>query len=119
MRRPGGGKVAITIQLNLLRVARHHLRQDDVYRQHEDWVHTQLARLCRSAAIPLLTYDAGTARENRSYPTRARRYLAKCREYGQAESVLYALSFSPHLVRRVAFNLMSIRGALASRKANS
>lgn len=118
-RRPSGGKVAIKIQRDLLRVARYHLRQDDYYRRHKDRVHRQLARLCRAAAVPLLSYDAGTAHENRSYPARARRYLAKCREYGQAESVLYALSFSPHLVRRVAFKLMSIRGALASRRADS
>jgi GT2 family glycosyltransferase len=113
-----GGKVAIRIQRDLLRVARHHLRRDpDFYSRHKERVHRQLARLCRAAAIPLLSYEGGTSPEGKAYPRHARRYLAKCREYGHGESILYLLTFSPRIVRRIAFKIMSIFGTLNSRMA--
>lgn len=108
-RKPHGGKVAIKIQRDLLRVARYHLQFDgDFYSRNREKVDRQLARLCRAVAVPLLSYDAGTAHEGKYYPLRARRYLAKCRAYGQNEALLYAMTFAPSFVRRVMFKLMSI-----------
>ena len=119
-RKPRGGKVAIRIQRDLLRVARHHLLRDaQFYSRHRERIDRHLARLCRAAAVPLLSYAGGTAHEDSHYPRRARRYLAKCRDYGQGEPLLYAMSFSPHLVRRLAFKLMSVRAGLISRKAEA
>jgi GT2 family glycosyltransferase len=116
-RKSSGGKVAIRIQRDLLRVAEHHLRQDpDFYSRNEDRVRKRLARLCRAAAIPLIAFDSGTAQENRRCSLRARHYLEKCREYGSIEAMLYALTYSPHIVRRVAFKLMSIHGAMTAHK---
>jgi glycosyltransferase involved in cell wall biosynthesis len=113
-RRPRGGKVAIQIQRDLLRVARHHLlRNPDYYFHHRQRVDRHLARLCRAAAIPLMTYDGGTTHEDRWYPVRARRYLEQSRCYGQPEPLLVALTYMPHLARRVAFRLLSLVGAAA------
>jgi len=118
--KPRGGKVAVRIQRDLLRVARHHMRSDlNFYSRNEGRVHRQLARLCRATAIPLLSYDAGTLHERKYYPIRARRYLEKSREYGRPEPLLYALTFSPSLVRRVAFKLMSLRRSLWTRTVDS
>ena len=117
---PHGGKVAIRIQRDLLRVARHHLRQDPGFHaRNRERIDRQLARLCRAAAIPMLSYDRGTAHESAHYPLRARRYLARCREYGRSEPVLFALTYLPALARRVAFKLMSIHGAFTAGKHRS
>ena len=119
-RKPDGGRVAIRIQRDLLRVGRHHLQFDDeFYSRNRKRADRQLARLCRAAAVPLLSYDAGTAHEGKYYPRRARRYLDKCREYGQNESLLYVMTYAPHFVRRTLFKLMSIRSARTLRKASS
>ena len=100
-KKPHGGKVAIKIQRDLLRVTKHHLRLDPEFCYgNRDRIHRHLARLCRAVAIPMLSYDQGTAHESVHYPLRARRYLSKCREYGHGEPILYALTFSPRLVRR-------------------
>ena len=116
---PQGGKVAVKIQRDLLRVARCHMRRDlNFYFRNEGRVHRQLAKLCRATAIPLLSYDAGTPHERKYYPIRARRYLKKSREYGQPELLLYALTFSPSIVRRVAFKLMSLRRARGTHKVS-
>jgi hypothetical protein len=106
-RRPAGGKVAIRIQRDLLRVARHHLLRDrDYYASNRRRVDSQIARLCRAAAVPLMSYDAGTDHEDRWYPVRARRYLGRSRAHGEGHALLYALTFAPHIVRRVAFKLL-------------
>ena len=115
-----GGKVAIKIQRDLLRATTHHLRLDsEFYSLNRDRIHRHLARLCRAVAIPMLSYDEGTAHEKAHYPLRARRYLSKCREYGQGEPILYVLTFLPPLVRRVSFKLMSICRALVTREDGS
>jgi glycosyltransferase involved in cell wall biosynthesis len=112
-----GGQVAIRIQRDLLRVAEHHLREDpDFYLRNEGRVRGRLAKLCRAAAIPLIACDSGSVHGSRRCSLRARHYLAKCREYGSGEALLYALTFSPHIVRRVAFKLMSVHGAMTARK---
>jgi glycosyltransferase involved in cell wall biosynthesis len=109
-RRPQGGKVAIRIQRDLLRVARHHLLGDPAYYlSNRRRVDSQIARLCRAAAVPLMSYDAGTDHENRWYPVRARRYLERCALHGKREALLYALTYAPHLVRRIAFKLLGQR----------
>jgi glycosyltransferase involved in cell wall biosynthesis len=106
-RRPAGGKVAIRIQRDLLRVARHYLLQDrDYYAGNRRRVDSQIARLCRAAAVPLMSYDAGTDHESRWYPVRARRYLEKSRAHGERHALLYALTYAPHIVRRIAFRLL-------------
>jgi len=109
-RRPQGGKVAIRIQRDLLRVARHHLLQDRAYhRRNRRRVDSQIARLCRAAAVPLMSYDAGTDHENRWYPVRARRYLERSALHGERQALLYALTYAPHFVRRIAFKLLGQR----------
>lgn len=115
-----GGKVAIRIQRDLLKVAEHHFFGDPEFcSRHEDRVRMQLAKLCRAAAIPLMAYDSGTIYESQRCSLRARCYLARCREYGRNEALLYALTFFPHIIRRIAFKLMRIYGALTSRKRTS
>jgi len=106
-RRPAGGKVAIRIQRDLLRVARHHLLRDrDCYASNRRRVDSQIARLSCAAAVPLMSYDAGTDHENRWYPIRARRYLERSGFHGERQAVLYALTYLPHIVRRIAFKLL-------------
>jgi glycosyltransferase involved in cell wall biosynthesis len=108
-RRPAGGKVAIRIQRDLLRVARHHLLRDrGYYASNRRRVDSQIARLCRAAAVPLMSFDAGTEHENRWYPVRARRYLDRSRVHGERQALLYALTYAPHLVRRIAFKLLDV-----------
>jgi glycosyltransferase involved in cell wall biosynthesis len=117
---PKGGKIAIRIQRDLLRVFRHYVRQDRVWRgASAERTRRQMARLCRAVAIPLLSYDRGTVHESTYYPARARRYLATCRECGYGEPVLDALTYAPHLARRLAFKLMSLRRNLGSNRAES
>ncbi len=118
--KPHGGKIAIKIQRDLLRVTKHHLRLDPEFCSgNRDRIHRHLARLCRAVAIPMLSYDEGTAHESAHYPLRARRYLSKCREYGQGEPILYALTFSPPIVRRVSFWLMRSCRARTTRENGS
>ena len=118
--KPQGEKVAIRIQRDLLRVARYHLRSDSgFYFRNRDKVHRQLARLCRAVAVPLLSYDGGTRHESETYPVRARCYLEKCRQYGERESLLYAMTYAPHAIRRVIFKAMSVHRAWKARKAFS
>lgn len=107
--KPQGGKVAIRIQRDLLRVARHHLlRQSDHNVRDRAKIDRHLAGLCRAAAVPLLAYDGGTPHQDRWYPVRARRYLARSRTHGASEPFLFALTYMPHLVRRVAFRLFGL-----------
>ncbi len=107
--KPQGGRVAIRIQRDLLRVARHHLlRQADYRSRDRAKVDRHLAGLCRAAAVPLLAFDRGTPHQDRCYPVRARRYLALSRAHGASEPVLFALTYMPHLVRRVAFRLFGL-----------
>lgn len=118
--KPHGGKVAIKIQRDLLRVTKHHLRLEPEFCYgNRERINRHLARLCRAVAIPMLSYDQGTAHESVHYPLRARRYLSKCREYGHGEPILYALTFSPRLVRRATFKLMSVYRALITREGGS
>lgn len=114
-----GELVAIKIQRDLLRVTRYHTKHNhgSHSRAARD-VDRQLARLCRAVAIPLLSYDGGTAHTNKYYPRRARRYLAMCSAYGQREIPLMLLSFAPHIVRRIAFKLMEISKTLTERFGN-
>lgn len=106
-RRPQGGKVAIRIQRDLLRVARRHLLQDDAYYlSNRRRVDSQIARLCRAAAVPLMAYDQGSEHESRWYPARARRYLDRSALHGERQVLLYALTYAPHIVRRAAFKLL-------------
>lgn len=118
-RKPQGGRVAIRIQRDLLRVARHHLRRDpEFHARNRQRAERQLARLCRAAAVPLMTYDGGSAHEDRWYPARARRYLTQSRRYGRPEPLLMALTYMPHLPRRIAFRLLSLaRAARIGRRA--
>ncbi|MFN2309395.1 MAG: glycosyltransferase family 2 protein [Gammaproteobacteria bacterium] len=118
LRNPERERVAIKLQRDLLRVIRCHVQFDRAYfLQSQAEIDRQLAGLCRAVALPLLAYANGTPHTDRCYPRRARRYLAKCREYGQAEPVLMALSYAPHLLRRIAFKLMEIRQNLRTRRA--
>lgn len=111
-RRRHGELIAIRKQRDLLRVTRDHaLRDTNYYRANRTRVDQQLARLCRAVAVPLLAHASGSRQTDRYFARRARLYLAKCREYGRAELLLCAMSYAPHLVRRVVFRLQSIIGA--------
>jgi len=113
-RRPTGRKIAIRIQRDLLRVARHHLLRDrDYYANNRHRVDSQIARLCRAAAVPLMAYDAGSDHESRWYPVRARRYLERSALHGERQTLLYALTYAPHIVRRIAFKLLGAGRARA------
>jgi hypothetical protein len=56
-----------------------------------------------------MSYDAGTDHENRWYPVRARRYLKRSALHGERQALLYALTYAPHFVRRIAFKLLGQR----------
>ena len=115
-----GELVAIKIQRNLLRVTKYHAKNNsEFYDQNKQKVNRQLARLCRAVAIPLLSFSSGSSHANKYFPKRARRYLAKCAEYGQSEWLLSLLSFTPHVVRRIAFKLMAIKNSLQTRIQNT
>jgi len=107
--RPEGGKVAIRIQRDLLRVARHHLLRDrDYYARNRSRVDSQIARLCRAAAVPFMSFDAGSDHEERWYPVRARRYLETSGAHGERQALLYVLTYAPKIVRRIAFKLLGV-----------
>jgi glycosyltransferase involved in cell wall biosynthesis len=104
---PRGGYVAIRKQQSLLRAVKRHALQDThYYVTHKKPIDARLARLHRAVAIPMLAYDGDRARLQISCTRRARVYLAGCRRYGLRTPVLWYLSFSPRIVRRLAFGLM-------------
>lgn len=112
IRRHNGELVAIRKQRDLLRVTRDHaLRNAEYYNAHRRTVERQLARLCRAVAVPLLAHASVSPRVDRRFARRARLYVARSRGYGYPERLLWLLSFSPHLLRRLVFKWLTIWAA--------
>jgi|GEM_PF-692009 len=106
---PTGAKIWISKQKCLLRVFRAHTRPQrrpsDISR---DQIAMRTTRLCRAVAIPMLAYDQGGTHRDRYYTRCARRYLRVCARAGKPERLLWLLSFTPHLLRRIGFKLISL-----------
>lgn len=111
---PERGRIAIRKQQALRRVFEAHRDDDPEWaRANRAAIDRQAARLCRAVAVPMLSLG-GRPHEERSYPRRARRYLARAAALGHPDRYLWALSFAPPLVRRVAFAVGERRRWLAS-----
>ena len=100
--------VAIKKQQYLLRAVKTHaFRDPNYYESHRASIDRQLARLHRAVAVPLMSHEGTSAHTKKNFPKRARRYLAKCRQYGHPEFFLWAVSYGPPIIRRIAFAAMS------------
>jgi hypothetical protein len=102
-RGPQGGKVSIALQRSLLRVARLHALEPRYYEAHRAKVDQLVTRLCRAAAVPMLSYGGDSQHLRRVLPRRARPYLALGARHGDRPVGLYALSYMPSMVKRVYF----------------
>ncbi|RJP25055.1 MAG: glycosyltransferase [Deltaproteobacteria bacterium] len=101
--------VAIKTQQYLLRAVKKHAFMDpNYYESHRVTIDRQLARLHRAVAVPLMSHEGKSAHTRKYFPKRARRYLAKCKQYGHPEYFLWAVSYGPPMIRRIAFAAMSI-----------
>ena len=103
--RSDGMFIWIRKQRALLHVIKRHALADHTYYQrHRERLDRHLADLHRGVAVPMMLLGAGNAvgRKYGRYARYARLYLARCREYGNPQRVLYAASFAPGPFRRVA-----------------
>ncbi len=108
-----GARVALKKQQDLLRVLRvHAATEPSYYRAHKQQLDDALGRLARAAAIPLMTFGAGTRHQGACYPRRARAYLRFAANHGRRFPILTLLTYTPELVRRAYF---AISGRLPQR----
>lgn len=100
--RSDGTAVWLRKQRVLLRVMKRHILADrDYYDRHRGRLDRRLADLHRAVAIPMMLVTAGPATGGR-YRRGARLYLARCRRLGHPQRALYAASYAPGIVRRLA-----------------
>jgi len=100
--RKNATETAAKLQSDLLKVTEYYGKKDtNYYNKYRKKVDRQLARLARSVAIPLMDYCGND--------NKARNYLDMCKSYGHPEYFLWTLTYLPHLLRRVAFKLASIK----------
>jgi GT2 family glycosyltransferase len=108
--RRDGRFVWVRKQRVLLRVMKRHVLADqDYYRRHRERLDLHLAHLHRSVAVPMLLFGGGDALERRyqqRYARYSRLYLARCRRYRKPEPFLYASSFLPGTIRRLAVTII-------------
>jgi glycosyltransferase involved in cell wall biosynthesis len=106
----GGDLVAIGIQRDLLRVTRCHGVWDKTYYEKNKLaVNSQMARLARAVAIPLMAVETESRHKNKYYPKRARKYLRYSDQLGHPERFLKAMTYLPSIFRRIGFVLLSLR----------
>jgi glycosyltransferase involved in cell wall biosynthesis len=98
-----GKLVTIRKQRDLLRVLKSWLRDHpEYYDAHRAVLDRQLARLHRAIAVPMLAWEPRSAHEQRVYPRRARRHLAKAAALGHPDRVAWATSYVPRAMQRAA-----------------
>ena len=92
--------LAIRIQRDLLKVTeKHGLNDKDYYYKNKEMVDRQLAKLNRALVIPLMAVCGNDKI--------AREHLKNCAKYGKHEYLLWFLTFTPHIFRRIAFKILS------------
>lgn len=113
--RQDGRYIWIRKQQILLRVLKRRALDDrDYYSRHRLRLDRHIAHLHRAVAIPLLLFPGGTPSTRRRYVRTARKYLARCRKYGQSELLLLMLSYAPGPLRRLGVTVFEkIRGVAA------
>ena len=95
-----GPLIFIQKQMNLLEIAeKYGLYEKDYYFKDKAVVDKKLARLHRVAAIALM----GTGKNSKI----ARMHLQKSASYLKPEYLLWLLTFTPHIFRRIAFKILS------------
>jgi glycosyltransferase involved in cell wall biosynthesis len=104
-RKPDGGLTAIQLQRGLLHVARVHACEPRYYEQHRDKVDRLVAGRSRAAAVAMLAYGGESRHLRRSFPRRARPYLALGARHGDRALDLYVLSYLPTFIKRIYFHL--------------
>lgn len=112
-RGPRAAAIAIRKQQDLLRVLKvHGLHDEDYYRRNAATLDRQFSRLGRAVALPLLAWDDASAHRRRYYPRRARRYLAAAARAGHPQRWLWASSYLPSPLRRVALKIHEVASGL-------
>jgi glycosyltransferase involved in cell wall biosynthesis len=96
-----GPEIRIKKQANLLRIVKKHAMEDaDYYFNHKALVDEKVGGLHRSLAIPLMA----TGKNSRL----AREHLVKSLSYGRHCYFLWLLTYTPHIIRRIAFKLIEL-----------
>ena len=109
MARRDGMFVWIRKQRALLRVVKRHALADPAYYQrHRERLDRHLVDLYRGVAVPMMLLGEGNSagRRYERYARYARLYLARCGDYGSPQRALYAMSFMPGPVRRMAVRII-------------
>lgn len=107
---PRSTQNAIKKQRNLLHVTKQYALSDtEYYQSHKDIVDNQMAMLYRAIALPLIGYKSENNHKTKYYPKRARAYLVKCKQYKKPQYFLFALSFMPHILRRIGFKILDVQ----------
>jgi len=99
--KPNGTEILINKYINLIEIAEEHgLNDKDYYSQNQPAVDKKLGRLNRALALTLIKTSRNTGR--------ARKYLRGCAIYNKPEYLLWSLSLTPFIMRRIFFKMGSL-----------
>jgi len=99
--KPNGTEILINKYINLIEIAEHHgLNDKDYYSRNQLAVDKKLGRLNRALALTLIKTSRKTGR--------ARQYLKGCAIYNKPEYLLWSLSLTPFIMRRIFFKMGSL-----------
>ncbi len=99
--KPNGAEILITKYTNLIEIAeKHGLNDADYYSRNKVVVEKKLGRLNRALALTLIKTSRNTMR--------ARKHLRGCAIYNKPEYLLWVLSLTPYVLRRISFKMGSL-----------
>ncbi len=100
-KKPNGHEILLKKHTNLLEIAeKHGLNDRDYYSRNKAAVDRKLGGLNKKLAIMMMTTGKNTKR--------AREHLKSCADHNKPEYLLWFLSFTPHIMRRVSFKMRSV-----------
>ena len=100
-RKKEGIRITIKSETSYLEIVETHgLNDREYYLKHKDAMDLRLAEIHKSIAIPLMAQGKD--------PKRARYHLGKSAFYGKPENFLFALTFTPYVIRRIALKILSV-----------
>ncbi len=99
--KPNGAEILITKYTNLIEIAeKHGLKDKNYYAKNKTTVDKKLGRLNRALALTLMKTSRNTML--------ARKHLRGCAVHNKPEYLLWFLSLTPYVLRRVSFKMGSL-----------
>jgi len=99
--KPNGAEILIKKYTNLIEIAeKHGLNDKDYYSRNKAIVDKKLGRLNRALAVTLMKMGKNDKR--------ARKHLRGCALYNNPEYLLWCLSLTPFILRRISFKMGSL-----------